>query len=82
MNTTANFRHCGAFDPPPVLFISQPSGRRGESEKMRCKRTFQTFQTLEQAQAFIKSRKGRRTTLTLWSNSDGKESGFIVWYFA
>ena len=49
---------------------------------MRYKRTFQIFQTLEQAKEFIKSRKGRKHTLTPWSSPDGKGTGFLVWYFA
>ena len=79
MNNQADQRNRGAL--PRLPFISLPPGKRGESKKMRYKRTFQIFQTIEQAQAFIKSRKGRKTTLTPWSSSDGKENGFLVWYY-
>lgn len=48
---------------------------------MRYKTTFQFFETLEKAENFIKSRKGKKTTLTPWNSADGQEKCFIVWYY-
>lgn len=48
---------------------------------MRYRRTFQFFDTEEQAQRFIKSRGRRKANYTPWTSEDGKEHAFVVWYF-
>lgn len=48
---------------------------------MRYRLTFQIFPTLGQARKFMKSRKGRKATLTPWSSHEGREKGYIVWYY-
>ena len=40
---------------------------------MRYKITFQFFETLEKSENFIKSRKGKKTTLTPWKGVNGQE---------
>lgn len=47
---------------------------------MKKKRTFEIFETKEEAENTAKKYKMKNYTITPWSNEKKTESGFVLWY--